>query len=125
MITPAGVLCVSASICQTNSVDSHDRDKFALIKKTTSEQCLRRTPLRSYRWKMLAILTVSHSLSLLLHILLSLSVLNLVHIPSPSLPQVLSAAGLGSGLTEAIVVNPFEVVKVSLQANRDSFKEVA
>ncbi|XP_041827510.1 mitochondrial 2-oxodicarboxylate carrier [Melanotaenia boesemani] len=35
----------------------------------------------------------------------------------------LSAAGLGSGLTEALVVNPFEVVKVSLQANRDSFKE--
>ncbi|KAK0134028.1 Mitochondrial 2-oxodicarboxylate carrier [Merluccius polli] len=35
----------------------------------------------------------------------------------------LSVAGLGSGLTEAIVVNPFEVVKVSLQANRDSFKE--
>ncbi|PWA29575.1 hypothetical protein CCH79_00007988, partial [Gambusia affinis] len=35
----------------------------------------------------------------------------------------LSAAGLGSGLTEAVIVNPFEVVKVSLQANRDSFKE--
>lgn len=33
-------------------------------------------------------------------------------------------AGLGAGLTEAVVVNPFEVVKVSLQANRDSFKEV-
>lgn len=31
-------------------------------------------------------------------------------------------AGLGSGLTEALVVNPFEVVKVSLQANRDTFK---
>uniref|UniRef100_A0A3Q3G024 Mitochondrial 2-oxodicarboxylate carrier n=1 Tax=Kryptolebias marmoratus TaxID=37003 RepID=A0A3Q3G024_KRYMA len=41
---------------------------------------------------------------------------------SPGL--ALSAAGLGSGLTEAVVVNPFEVVKVSLQANRDSFKEV-
>uniref|UniRef100_A0A3Q3AN78 Mitochondrial 2-oxodicarboxylate carrier n=1 Tax=Kryptolebias marmoratus TaxID=37003 RepID=A0A3Q3AN78_KRYMA len=40
---------------------------------------------------------------------------------SPGL--ALSAAGLGSGLTEAVVVNPFEVVKVSLQANRDSFKE--
>lgn len=40
------------------------------------------------------------------------------------LPQglALSLAGLGSGLTEAVVVNPFEVVKVSLQANRDSFK---
>lgn len=34
----------------------------------------------------------------------------------------LSVAGLAAGLTEAIVVNPFEVVKVSLQANRDSFK---
>ncbi|XP_069494519.1 mitochondrial 2-oxodicarboxylate carrier isoform X2 [Ambystoma mexicanum] len=31
---------------------------------------------------------------------------------------VFAAAGLGSGLTEAVVVNPFEVVKVSLQANR-------
>uniref|UniRef100_A0A3P9IPZ5 Mitochondrial 2-oxodicarboxylate carrier n=1 Tax=Oryzias latipes TaxID=8090 RepID=A0A3P9IPZ5_ORYLA len=40
---------------------------------------------------------------------------------SPGL--ALSAAGLGSGLTEAVVVNPFEVVKVGLQANRDSFKE--
>lgn len=38
--------------------------------------------------------------------------------------QALSAAGLGAGLTEAVVVNPFEVVKVSLQANRDAFKEV-
>ncbi|CAI5695937.1 mitochondrial 2-oxodicarboxylate carrier isoform X2 [Oreochromis niloticus] len=37
--------------------------------------------------------------------------------------KALSAAGLGSGLTEALVINPFEVVKVSLQANRDSFKE--
>uniref|UniRef100_A0A3Q3KTQ7 Mitochondrial 2-oxodicarboxylate carrier n=1 Tax=Mastacembelus armatus TaxID=205130 RepID=A0A3Q3KTQ7_9TELE len=41
----------------------------------------------------------------------------------PSPHQALSAAGLGAGLTEAVVVNPFEVVKVSLQANRDSFKE--
>ncbi|XP_028351535.1 mitochondrial 2-oxodicarboxylate carrier isoform X3 [Physeter macrocephalus] len=32
-------------------------------------------------------------------------------------------AGLGSGLTEAIVVNPFEVVKVGLQANRNKFTE--
>lgn len=38
---------------------------------------------------------------------------------------MLSVAGLGAGLTEAVVVNPFEVVKVSLQANRDAFKEVA
>uniref|UniRef100_A0A9J8BFE4 Mitochondrial 2-oxodicarboxylate carrier n=2 Tax=Cyprinus carpio TaxID=7962 RepID=A0A9J8BFE4_CYPCA len=36
--------------------------------------------------------------------------------------KALSVAGLGSGLTEALVVNPFEVVKVRLQANRDSFK---
>uniref|UniRef100_A0AAQ4RHM4 Mitochondrial 2-oxodicarboxylate carrier n=1 Tax=Gasterosteus aculeatus aculeatus TaxID=481459 RepID=A0AAQ4RHM4_GASAC len=40
---------------------------------------------------------------------------------SPGL--ALSVAGLGAGLTEAVVVNPFEVVKVSLQANRDSFAE--
>ncbi|XP_061157632.1 mitochondrial 2-oxodicarboxylate carrier isoform X1 [Syngnathus typhle] len=40
---------------------------------------------------------------------------------SPGL--ALSAAGLGAGLTEAVVVNPFEVVKVSLQANRDAFKQ--
>ncbi|XP_051051834.1 mitochondrial 2-oxodicarboxylate carrier [Phodopus roborovskii] len=32
-------------------------------------------------------------------------------------------AGLGSGLTEAIVVNPFEVVKVGLQVNRNTFTE--
>ncbi|KAJ6636504.1 Mitochondrial 2-oxodicarboxylate carrier [Pseudolycoriella hygida] len=32
-------------------------------------------------------------------------------------PFIYSLAGLGSGVTEAIVVNPFEVVKVSLQAN--------
>uniref|UniRef100_A0A8C7FWV0 Mitochondrial 2-oxodicarboxylate carrier n=1 Tax=Oncorhynchus kisutch TaxID=8019 RepID=A0A8C7FWV0_ONCKI len=36
--------------------------------------------------------------------------------------KALSVAGLGSGLTEALVVNPFEVVKVGLQANRDSFQ---
>uniref|UniRef100_A0A8D0C1L6 Mitochondrial 2-oxodicarboxylate carrier n=1 Tax=Salvator merianae TaxID=96440 RepID=A0A8D0C1L6_SALMN len=40
---------------------------------------------------------------------------------SPSL--TFAVAGLGSGLTEAVVVNPFEVVKVSLQANRDAFAE--
>ncbi|KAI4899475.1 hypothetical protein NFI96_027762 [Prochilodus magdalenae] len=43
-------------------------------------------------------------------------------VKSVCLCQALSVAGLGSGLTEALVVNPFEVVKVSLQANRDSFK---
>lgn len=32
-------------------------------------------------------------------------------------------AGLGSGLTEAVVVNPFEVVKVGLQVNRNMFTE--
>lgn len=43
---------------------------------------------------------------------------------SPLSPGLaLTVAGLGSGLTEAVVVNPFEVVKVSLQANRDSFKQ--
>ncbi|KAJ7344960.1 hypothetical protein JRQ81_000910 [Phrynocephalus forsythii] len=42
-----------------------------------------------------------------------------------SLPPALTfaVAGLGSGLTEAVVVNPFEVVKVSLQANRNAFAE--
>uniref|UniRef100_A0A8C9EKT3 Mitochondrial 2-oxodicarboxylate carrier n=1 Tax=Pavo cristatus TaxID=9049 RepID=A0A8C9EKT3_PAVCR len=42
-----------------------------------------------------------------------------------SLPPGLAfaVAGLGSGLTEAVVVNPFEVVKVTLQANRNSFTE--
>ena len=29
-----------------------------------------------------------------------------------------SMAGLGSGVTEAIIVNPFEVVKVKMQSNR-------
>ena len=47
------------------------------------------------------------------------------HLESCPFPlQALSVAGLGAGLTEAVVVNPFEVVKVSLQANRDAFKEV-
>ncbi|XP_035885015.1 mitochondrial 2-oxodicarboxylate carrier isoform X4 [Phyllostomus discolor] len=40
---------------------------------------------------------------------------------SPAL--TFAIAGLGSGLTEAIVVNPFEVVKVGLQANRNKFAE--
>uniref|UniRef100_UPI00398E3F79 mitochondrial 2-oxodicarboxylate carrier isoform X3 n=1 Tax=Pristiophorus japonicus TaxID=55135 RepID=UPI00398E3F79 len=35
--------------------------------------------------------------------------------------KIFTIAGLGSGLTEAIVVNPFEVVKVSLQAQRNTF----
>ena len=33
-------------------------------------------------------------------------------------PQTYSLAGLGSGVTEAIIVNPFEVVKVKMQSNR-------
>ncbi|XP_067894428.1 mitochondrial 2-oxodicarboxylate carrier isoform X2 [Heterodontus francisci] len=42
-----------------------------------------------------------------------------------SLPSgvIFTVAGLGSGLTEAVVVNPFEVVKVSLQAQRNSFSQ--
>uniref|UniRef100_A0A8C3UK59 Mitochondrial 2-oxodicarboxylate carrier n=1 Tax=Catharus ustulatus TaxID=91951 RepID=A0A8C3UK59_CATUS len=42
-----------------------------------------------------------------------------------SLPPGLAfaVAGLGSGLTEAVVVNPFEVVKVTLQTNQNAFKE--
>ncbi|XP_060790146.1 mitochondrial 2-oxodicarboxylate carrier isoform X1 [Neoarius graeffei] len=47
---------------------------------------------------------------------------NLLSYTSISPGLAFSIAGLGSGLTEALVVNPFEVVKVSLQANRDSFK---
>ncbi|XP_023706270.1 mitochondrial 2-oxodicarboxylate carrier [Cryptotermes secundus] len=39
-------------------------------------------------------------------------------------PLTFSLAGLGAGVTEAILVNPFEVVKVSLQANRSHLKEV-
>ncbi|XP_065188968.1 mitochondrial 2-oxodicarboxylate carrier-like [Sycon ciliatum] len=35
-------------------------------------------------------------------------------------PLVYSAAGFGCGLTEALVINPFEVVKVSLQAQKGS-----
>lgn len=33
-------------------------------------------------------------------------------------------AGLGAGITEAILVNPFEVVKVTLQANRARAAEI-
>lgn len=33
-------------------------------------------------------------------------------------PLTFSLAGLGAGVTEAILVNPFEVVKVTLQSNR-------
>lgn len=34
-------------------------------------------------------------------------------------------AGLGSGITEGIVINPFERVKVSLQAQRSTMAEVS
>lgn len=37
---------------------------------------------------------------------------------NPTFPQTFFLAGLGSGTTEAILVNPFEVVKVAQQANR-------
>eukprot|EP00106_Octopus_bimaculoides_P002389 XP_014769831.1 PREDICTED: mitochondrial 2-oxodicarboxylate carrier-like [Octopus bimaculoides] len=36
--------------------------------------------------------------------------------------DVLTLAGLFSGLTEAVIINPFEVVKVKLQAERDNIK---
>lgn len=39
-------------------------------------------------------------------------------------PLTYSLAGLGAGVTEAILVNPFEMVKVTLQANRSTMKEV-
>lgn len=38
--------------------------------------------------------------------------------------QIFTLSGLCSGLTEAVVINPFEVVKVKLQAERNVFKEV-
>lgn len=38
--------------------------------------------------------------------------------------QTFSLAGLGAGVTEAILVNPFEVVKVTLQSNRAHLKEI-
>uniref|UniRef100_A0A4W3GKN1 Mitochondrial 2-oxodicarboxylate carrier n=1 Tax=Callorhinchus milii TaxID=7868 RepID=A0A4W3GKN1_CALMI len=47
-------------------------------------------------------------------------ILNYTSLPSN---LIFTIAGLGSGLTEAIVVNPFEVVKVSLQAQRNAFSE--
>ncbi|XP_030341134.1 mitochondrial 2-oxodicarboxylate carrier isoform X2 [Strigops habroptila] len=37
--------------------------------------------------------------------------------------KAFAVAGLGSGLTEAVVVNPFEVVKVTLQTNQNAFTE--
>ncbi|XP_018579636.1 mitochondrial 2-oxodicarboxylate carrier [Anoplophora glabripennis] len=43
--------------------------------------------------------------------------------PTPT-PLTFSLAGLGAGITEAILVNPFEVVKVQLQANRNRVTEV-
>ncbi|XP_046377481.1 mitochondrial 2-oxodicarboxylate carrier-like [Haliotis rufescens] len=36
-------------------------------------------------------------------------------------PVVLTLSGLCSGLTEAVVINPFEVVKVKLQSERNSY----
>lgn len=48
---------------------------------------------------------------------------NLLGYVSLSPALTFAIAGLGSGLTEAIVVNPFEVVKVGLQASRNTFKE--
>lgn len=37
-------------------------------------------------------------------------------------PLIFSLAGAGAGVTEAILVNPFEVVKVTLQSNRAKVK---
>ena len=39
-------------------------------------------------------------------------------------PLIFSLAGLGSGVTEAILVNPFEVVKVKMQSSRAHTSEV-
>lgn len=38
--------------------------------------------------------------------------------------QTFSLAGLGAGVTEAILVNPFEVVKVTLMSNKAKSAEV-
>ncbi|KAF4526441.1 hypothetical protein B566_EDAN015073 [Ephemera danica] len=43
--------------------------------------------------------------------------------PSPT-PLTFSLAGLSAGVTEAVLVNPFEVVKVALQSNKAHRKEV-
>lgn len=42
--------------------------------------------------------------------------------PSPT-PLTFSLAGMGAGLTEAILVNPFEVVKVTQQSNKAKMSE--
>uniref|UniRef100_A0A182LYJ1 Mitochondrial 2-oxodicarboxylate carrier n=1 Tax=Anopheles culicifacies TaxID=139723 RepID=A0A182LYJ1_9DIPT len=39
-------------------------------------------------------------------------------------PLTFSLAGLGAGITEAILVNPFEMVKVTLQANKNKMGQV-
>ncbi len=38
--------------------------------------------------------------------------------------QSFALAGLAAGLTEAVVVNPFEVVKVRLQTDQRQFSQV-
>jgi len=38
--------------------------------------------------------------------------------------QSLTLAGFCAGLTEAVIINPFEVVKVQLQAERGKYIEV-
>ncbi|XP_069684340.1 mitochondrial 2-oxodicarboxylate carrier-like [Periplaneta americana] len=43
--------------------------------------------------------------------------------PTPT-PLTFSLAGLDAGVTEAVLVNPFEVVKVTLQSNRAHLKEI-
>ncbi|CAG9859846.1 unnamed protein product [Phyllotreta striolata] len=43
--------------------------------------------------------------------------------PTPT-PLTFSLAGFGAGVTEAILVNPFEVVKVTLQANKSKSSEM-
>ncbi|CAH0686454.1 unnamed protein product [Spodoptera exigua] len=43
---------------------------------------------------------------------------------STATPLVFSIAGFGAGLTEGLFVNPFEVVKVTLMANKARGKEV-
>ncbi|XP_071504975.1 mitochondrial 2-oxodicarboxylate carrier-like [Diadema setosum] len=42
--------------------------------------------------------------------------------PTPT-PLTFTLAGLSSGLTEGVLINPFEVVKVRLQADQNNFKQ--
>lgn len=126
MITNTGVLCVFKHLSNNNN-DSHDRNEcpFQTRQRDLGNKFLKMkllTALSSSAWALKYRARLSSSLFILLCLYADIHFLSPKSYPSPI--QALSVAGLGSGLTEAVVINPFEVVKVSLQANRDSFKEV-